>query len=196
MWSLDVSLSAADYEHLAPGPEVTLRFIQTLEQVLTAAADKVGSPPPAHLGRSKRELEWMNCGGTDPGPGTLAPFRVRKPPGPMPSTRFWSVITRTTDDGSGAFGLGWDQADRFTARMRLLTATLDTAAHRDAAQRVLGFVSGDVWEDVRAWVVAQGEDTYGRVLADPASLSTVLAALDNEEELQLGEQLLYLEGID
>lgn len=196
LWSLDISISAHDYEHLTPGPEVTLRFMHTLEQVLVAIAAKVEEPPPTHLGRSKRELEWLDQGGTDPGTGTATPVRVRKPPAPMPEQRFWTMIARTTDDRSGAFRLGWEQADRFTARMRLLTSTLDSPAHREAAERVMGFVSEDVWDDVGAWVVSQGQDVYGRALADPAAISAALTSLDSEDELARGEQLLYLQGDD
>ena len=78
---LDLSLSADDYVDLSPGPEVSLRFVQTLEQALEAVAVKVDDPPPTHLGRSRRELEWHRQGGVDPGPGTPTTARVRKPPG-------------------------------------------------------------------------------------------------------------------
>lgn len=193
-WDLDVSLSASDYEDLAPGPEVALRFVHTLEQLLVAIANKVEDPPPTHLGRSRGEIEWLEQGGADPGPGTATSLRVRKPSGPMPEQRFWTLIDRTTDDRSGAFRLGWQQADRFSARLRLLTAPLDSPNHRAAAESALGVVSDDVWEDVRAWVVSRGHDTYLSALADPAEVSAMLSSLDSEDELSLGEQLLYLEG--
>lgn len=196
VWSLDVSLSAKDYEGLIPGPEVTLRFIRTLEQVLVGVVSKVDSPPPTNLGVSKRESEWLEEGGRDPGPGARTPVRVRKPPGPMPEQRFWSVIAKTTDARSGAFRLGWEQADRFTARMRLLVAELDSPRHREAAESAIGFVSDDVWEDVRAWLVARGPDSFSQALVDPSTITAGLTALNSEDELPLGGRLLYLEGRD
>jgi hypothetical protein len=195
-WSLSLSLSAADYADLTPGPEVSLRFVQTLEQALAAFSSKVDDPPPTHLGRSRRELEWLDQGGIDPGPGVPTTARVRKPPGPMPESRFWSVVARTTDDRSGAFRLGWEQANRFTARMRVLVSALDHPEHRTAAERSLGIVSDDVWEDVRAWLVAQGEEAYVQALADPEAIPAALGRLGVQDELSLGEQLLYLEGED
>lgn len=196
IWSLSLSLSAADYADLTPGPEVSLRFVQTLEQALAAVSPKVDDPPPAHLGRSRHELEWLDQGGIDPGPGMPTAARVRKPPGPMPEPRFWSVIAHTTDDRSGAFRLGWEQANRFTARMRVLVSALDHPEHRAAAERSLGFVSDDVWEDVRAWIVAQGQEAYLHALADPEAIPAALGRLSVQDELSLGEQLLYLEGDD
>ncbi|WP_460627048.1 DUF4240 domain-containing protein [Intrasporangium mesophilum] len=195
-WSLEVSLDARDYEALAPGVEVGLRFIQTLEQVLVEIAGKVQTPPPTHLGRSRRELEWLAQGPVEPGPGSFGEVRVRKPAGPMPEGRFWSLIDSTLDERSGVFRLGWQQADRFTARMRLMIQTLDTPAHRASADSVLGFVSDDVWEDVRAWVVSGGKDAYLRVVADPGELATMLQSLDSQDDLSRGEQLLFLEGRD
>lgn len=196
LWSLDISLSADDYKDIGAGLQVGLRFVETIEQVLADIATKVDTPPPTQLGRTKRELEWLDQGGLEPGPGACTPLRVRRPPGPMPEARFWTLIARTVDDRSGAFRLGWEQADRFKARMRLLSAALDQPAHLEAVRTVMGFVSEDVWEDVRAWAVAQGEAAYRRALADPDWLRTRLEALDDEDELSLGEELLYLEGAD
>ncbi|GAA2159595.1 DUF4240 domain-containing protein [Pedococcus bigeumensis] len=194
IWTLHISLSAQDYEDLSPGPEVGLRFIATIEQVLADLASKLETPPPTRLTRTKRELEWLGQGGIDPGPGARTSVRVRRPPRPMPEPRFWTLIAGTVDDRSGAFRLSWHQADRFAARMRLLCATLDTPAHREAAQAVLGFVSDDVWEDVRAWAVAQGETAYRQVAADPGSIRARLASLTSQDELSIGEALL--EGTD
>jgi hypothetical protein len=111
----------------------------------------------------------------------------------MPEMRFWAVIKGTTDDGSGAFRLGWQQADRFTSRLRLLIAALDSPAHRSAAATTLGFVS----DDVRAWVVSRGPDAYARAVAEPKEITRLLGLLraqGSEDELSLGERLLHLEG--
>ena len=159
-------------------------------------ASKVDDPPPTHLGRSRRELEWHAQGGVDPGPGTPTTARVRKPPGPMPEARFWTVIRGMTDDHSGAFRLSWEQANRFTARMRILVAALDSHPHRAAAERSLGVISDDVWEDVRGWLIAQGREMYRHVLADPEAIPSVLGRLSEQDDLSLGEQLLHLEGDD
>jgi hypothetical protein len=196
VWSVSLSLSAVDYADLTPGPEVSLRFVHTLEQALAAISPKVDDPPPTHLGRSRRELEWLDRGGVDPGPGVATTARVRKPPGPMPESRFWSVIARTTDNRSGAFQLSWEQANRFTARMRVLVSALDRPEHRASAERSLGFVSDDVWEDVRAWLVAQGQEAYVQALADPEAIRAALDSLTVQDELSLGEQLLSLESDD
>lgn len=195
-WALEISLDAADYESLKPGAEVSLRFVQSLEQVLVTIASQVEDPPPTQLGRTRSESDWLAQGGTDPGPGTATPLRIRQPPGPMPDKRFWAVIEGTTDEGSGAFRLGWQQADRFTSRLRLLVAALDSPAHRSAAASALGFVSDDVWEDIRAWVVSRGPDAYSRALADPVEVRRLLGALDSEDQLSLGERLLHLQGHD
>jgi hypothetical protein len=176
-----------------PALEVSLRFAQTLEHVLLAITSQVEDPPPTQLGRTRSEANWLAQGGTDPGPGTAAPLRVREPPGPMPEMRFWAVIKGTTDDGSGAFRLGWQQADRFTSRLRLLIAALDSPAHRSAAATTLGFVS----DDVRAWVVSRGPDAYARAVAEPKEITRLLGLLraqGSEDELSLGERLLHLEG--
>lgn len=193
-WALDVSLSAADYEGLQTGPEISLRFVQTLEQVLAAMTSQVEYPPPTQLGRTRSEAAWLMEMSSAPGPGTATPLRIRKPSGPMPEKRFWGVIESTTDDRSGAFRLGWQQADRFTSRLRLLVAGLDSPAHRSAAASALGFVSDDIWEDVRAWIVSRGQDVYVRALVEPMEIASLLGALHSEDELSFGEQLLHLEG--
>lgn len=168
-WWLELTMSVADYAELTPGPEVTLRFVESIEEALARCRPAVTPPPPGGVGRTKRETAWLADGGTNPGPGTDTPLRIRKPPPPMPEARLWDLISRTSSPTTGVFRLGWQQADRFTARMRLLVDALDGEAHRNAAAEVLGFVSDDVWEDTRAWAVSLGQDAYEAILREPTT---------------------------
>lgn len=188
-------MSVGDYADLTPGPEVTLRFVETIEAALARCRASFTQPPPDTLGRTKRERAWLADDGNDPGPGTLTPLRVRRPPGPMPVARFWDLIARTTSPGTGAFRLGWQQADRFTARMRLLVDALDDEAHRAAAAKVLGFVSDDV-EDTRAWAVSLGSDVYNAILIEPSTLTDRLRGCQSDDEIGEAGALLEFTGAD
>ena len=170
-WDLQMSLSVADYGDLTPGPEVTLRFVQSIEAALLQCHPGVTPPPPESLGRTKRETAWLAEGRTDPGPGSLTKVRIAGSPTPMPEPRFWDLVSRTTSRDTGAFRLGWQQADRFTSRMRLLIGALDAEAHVNAAEEALGFVSQDVWQDIRAWAVSLGRHDYGAIRDDAQQLA-------------------------
>lgn len=195
-WVLEMSMSVSDYADLAPGPEVTLRFVQTIEAALLKCHKGLTAAPPETLRRTKRETAWLADGHADPGPGTDNAVRIARPPTPMPEPRFWDLISRTTSPTTGAFRLGWQQADRFTSRMRLLIEALDDPAHAKAAEEVLGFVSQDVWEDTRAWVVSLGPDMYKAILDDAQQLTKRLRELDSEDDIGQAEALLYLTGGD
>ncbi len=195
-WWLELTMSVADYAELTPGPEVTLRFVETIEEVLARCGPKLTPPPPDRVGRTKRETAWLADGGTNPGPGTATPLRIRKPPPPMPEARLWDLISRTTSPTTGVFRLGWQQADRFTARMRLLVDALDDEAHRSAAAEVLGFVSDDVWEDTRAWAVSLGPDAYGAILREPTTLAERLRECQSDDEIGEAGALLEFSGTD
>lgn len=147
------------------------------------------------LGRTKREIAWLAEGHPDPGPGTPIGVRIAKTT-PLPEKRFWDLISRTVSPTTGAHRLDASQADRFTIRMRLLIEALDGDDHRSAAEKVLGFVSDDFWEDTRAWVVTLGWDRYSAVLADPHVLTKELMGLDPGGDFSHAEALLYLTGDD
>lgn len=195
-WELEMIMSVSDYAHLTPGPEVTLRFVATIEAALLKCHKGLTAAPPETLGRTKRETAWLADGHADPGPGTDNAVRIARPPTPMPEPQFWDLISRTTSPTTGAFRLGWQQADRFTSRMRLLVEALDDPAHAKAAEEVLGFVSQDVWEDTRAWVVSLGPDIYKAILDDAQQLTKHLRELDSEDDIGQAEALLYLTGAD
>ena len=196
-WYTDLNLGVDHFSELPVGPQVGLRLVATIEAALNALSPLVNDPPPTLLKRTKREIEWLAAGGVDPGPGTVPQLRVRRTQ-PMPVEQFWDLIAATGDNETGAFLLSWKEADKFTGRMRLLIRDLDSADHRAAAELVMGWVSDDVWENVRASVVSLGRDTYEQVRATPAALTELIPATDAFEggESDLGEGLLYLEGAD
>lgn len=196
-WYGDLNLDADHFCELPVGPQIGLRLVAIVEAVLEVFSRAVGDDPPTSLRRTKRELEWLADGGTDPGPGTLPPLRVRRP-SPMPVERFWELVSATVDERTGAFLLPWKEADKFTARMRLLIEDLDSADHAAHAESVMGYLSADVWENVRASVVSLGREMYEHVRVTPAVLGeliTTTEAFDGGEH-DLGEALLYLEGSD
>ena len=73
-------------------------------------------------------------------------------------------------------------------------ATIDTSAHRQRAADVLGHVSDDVWEDVRAWLITRGRPIYDAAVRDPSVLQRALDNLESEDQLSIGERLLYSAG--
>ena len=196
-WYADLNLGADHFSELPVGPQVGLRLVATIEAVLNDLSHTVNDHPPTSLRRTKREVEWLADGGVDPGPGTVPQLRVRRIQ-PMPVERFWDLIAATVDDETGAFLLSWREADKFTGRMRLLIEDLDSTEHMAAAVSAMGWVSDDVWENVRASVVSLGRDAYKQIRTTPAALTELITATDAFEggESDLGEELLYLEGSD
>ncbi len=67
---------------------------------------------------------------------------------------------------------------------------LDTWRHWGAASAFLGFVSDDVFFDVRGWVILHGSRKYEQFLNDPDSLGTFGLTGDGEE-ISEGELLDY-----
>ena len=69
-------------------------------------------------------------------------------------------------------------------------AELDNDGLYGAATAWMGFVSEDVFEFVRSWVIMHGRDAVSRVLADPDSL--VDLPMTDEEEIGEAESLVFL----
>lgn len=69
-------------------------------------------------------------------------------------------------------------------------AELDNDGLYGAATALMGFVSDDVFESVRSWVILHGRGAVSRVLADPDSL--VDLSLTDEEEIGEAESLVFL----
>jgi hypothetical protein len=100
----------------------------------------------------------------------------------MTEDEFWVLIERSRRDSGGVLGrqvqllrehflaspreelLGfrdrWDEADG-----RLFTWPL-----WDASCLLLGWVSDDFFDDVRAWIIGHGRDVVDRIVADPDNL--------------------------
>ncbi|NHN55275.1 DUF4240 domain-containing protein [Calidifontibacter sp. DB0510] len=197
-WYADLNLGADHFSELPVGPQVGLRLVSTIEAVLVALSHTVDDPPPTALKRTKREIEWLAAGGVDPGPGAVPQLRVHRARCAMSVERFWGLIAATSDNETGALLLSSEEADKFTARMRLLVDDLDSSDHMTAAEVAMGWVSDDVWENVRASVVSLGRDAYEQVRTTPAALTELITATDAFEggESDRGEGLLYLHGTD
>jgi hypothetical protein len=130
--SLVASLAVADYAALEPGPAVTLRLVRTVENLLLQYNDQSGQHLPLHVGRTRREQQWLNDGGADPGPGASTPMRIHSPK-PMPATQFWAVLDQLLSSSEDANALTWRQADSFTAYLRHLLTALATDQHHEQA---------------------------------------------------------------
>lgn len=103
----------------------------------------------------------------------------------MDEHTFWRIVEdlRVAADGdpeemSQALAERFAEADDAALRgweEQFLRASgqLYTWQHWAAAEMVCGFVSDDVFEDWRAWIVTLGRDTFQRVAADPDALADV-----------------------
>lgn len=69
-------------------------------------------------------------------------------------------------------------------------AELDNDGLYGAATALMGFVSDDVFESLRSWVILHGRGAVSRVLSDPDSL--VDLSLTEEEEIGEAESLVFL----
>ena len=101
----------------------------------------------------------------------------------MEDDRFWDLIDQS---GASAGGSVEDQTDSLSTILASLPAQeiaafdVSFAAHRDqlyswdlwgAAYLLMGGCSDDCFTDFRSWVVAQGQDYFEAVRADPQALA-------------------------
>lgn len=169
------------------GPELTLCFVRTLELVLERARDRGLHDLPTSLGRTERELAWE---GPIPPPAPVARVSVPRPVEPMEDADFWATIEVARRRREFVVKLTKRKAEAFSKRAFELVAALDTPAHHQAAESVIGGLPGDAWEDTRAWVIAGGQENYDAVLREPALLAALLSAVD-PGDISLGESILY-----
>lgn len=184
---LEYSMWVTDFDNRREGVVAGLRLVQTLEHALRRAQAFIPVPCPTYLGRTQRELDWLAKGGIDPGPGEVGTIK-RRGRRAMARADFWEIIERVK---TGPVELDEDRADAFRLTARALVDTLSDARARRVADRVIGMVSDDVWEDVRGWVVSLGKKTYQRVVRDPGHLEDLLRDLEVMDDLSTGELLLY-----
>lgn len=115
----------------------------------------------------------------------------------MDERRFWSIIatTRTSRDTSDRVALlrgelralPPQQVAEFDRQLTLAVNTIGEQEHLGAAEVLMGFTSRESFVDLRAWIVAQGEDVHRRFRDDPDTL--VNTGLDREGELVAGQMI-------
>lgn len=113
----------------------------------------------------------------------------------MDERRFWSIIasTRSSRDTSDRVALLHGtlktlppkQVAEFDRQLTQAVNTIGQPKHLGAAEILMGFTSKQAFVDLRAWIVAQGEDVHSEFRDDPDSL--VDAGLDREGELVTGQ---------
>jgi hypothetical protein len=119
----------------------------------------------------------------------------------MDSSTFWDLVDRSragTDGDLEAQGanlvallddLPVEEVVAFDARFVEANLALYTWDVAGAGTVLLGWMSDDVFTDLRTWVVARGRAVHERVLADPDSLVEVDVA--DLEAVGLAEELAY-----
>lgn len=83
---LDLRMLTGDFSVLPLGPAATLRLVNTMEAALTQCRERFFHGMPNYIGRTPREIQWLDAAGTDPGPGTPTALLARRPP-PRHSSR-------------------------------------------------------------------------------------------------------------
>ena len=184
-WLIHVSVGTPELMD-AESLEVGLRVVATIDKVLRKVAADLGQPTPPALPRAKREREWLDSGGHRPTPIRIGPARVRAQAEPLTVEKAWLLVegraSETAERGA--------DPGTVAGALRLLLGTVDAEALRRSAEAVLGKLSPDAWEAVRAWLLLQGKAAVDRVSADPAALRSLLESTD-EDAFATAEAVLY-----
>lgn len=120
----------------------------------------------------------------------------------MDTAAFWNLIEQTrarhrAGEGEQADLLLEDLLQRKPKEVADFQHTFDHffwKAYRwdvwAAAYILLGGCSDDAFMDFRGWLIAQGRETFERVVADPASLSLIVPTMPASED-GMDEMMLY-----
>lgn len=194
VWRIDISVSdsPSNYDGLDDPQAITLRFVATVDALLTGVADRFERPHPSPLPRTRRERDWVNAGHAEPSPSAFLARPLldsRATVEAMPAAEFWAIMNSLSGDTEhrehqllGKLRkLRLPQIAGFHARYVQATNALYTRTLWSTAKEAMGWSSDDVFTDLRCWIVAQGQTPHNAVLMNPSELRAILAATDLEE---------------
>jgi len=182
----------SNYADLHEPEAITLRFVAGIDAVLRGIAEHVDSERPEALPRTRRERQWIETGHEAPRAPAFLEMPIRENRRAITrwaEDRFWALMDEldgemlAREDGLRRQLRSLTLADLAACHVTFVSLTRSLCSQElwAAADSVMGWVSDDVFTDLRCWIVAQGRTTYDLVRTDPSQLAGVLADVDLEE---------------